>query len=111
MLNSCDYNTFPKGKRIYESNCSFCHMESGKGLGTMYPSLHESTYLSSKLSELPCIILSGKKGQVLETVNMPPVSLDETDMINLISYLNYQFGSNQILKVNELKTAMQKCLN
>ncbi len=45
--NSLDYKRYyVNGKRIYEKNCQSCHGADGKGLGTLYPPLTDTTYLN-----------------------------------------------------------------
>ena len=85
-------------------------MADGKGMGKMFPDITESAYLTSLKSELVCLIVNGKEGQVMETVDMPgnkeitPVGLN-----NLINYLNYTWGDKSMSKLSEVKEQFEAC--
>ncbi len=110
LSSYCQQDKFVQGQRIYEVNCGNCHMADGKGMGKMFPDITESAYLTSLKSELVCLIVNGKEGQVMETVDMPgnkeitPVGLN-----NLINYLNYTWGDKSMSKLSEVKEQFEAC--
>ena len=110
LLPYCQQEQFTQGKRIYDVNCSNCHMADGKGLGAMYPDITISAYLSNLKSELPCLIINGKQGQIMENVNMPGnKNLTAVGLNNLINYLNHTWGDGSMANLNDIKLQMEKC--
>ncbi len=110
LLSDCQQEQFTQGKRIYEVNCSNCHMADGKGLGKMYPAITNSPYLTTLQNELPCLIINGKKGQIMENVNMPAnKNLTPVGVNNLINYLNHTWGDGSLANLNEIKAQMEQC--
>jgi len=69
-----------------------------------------SSYCQNQKSELVCLIVNGKEGQVMETVNMPgnkeitPVGIN-----NLINYLNHTWGDKSLSNLNEVKAQFENC--
>ena len=84
---ACDRQPYVQGERIYNAVCSSCHMDSGKGLGQIYPDITQSAYLSNLSKELPCLIKNGRTSKTLETVVMPGLkTVTAAEMTNLINY-------------------------
>jgi len=109
-LNSCEEDKYPQGHRVYKTYCENCHMQQGQGLGTLYPSLQNSSYLTSEVASLPCLIRHGKKSTVLSTVYMPEHKmLTDTDMHNLINYLTHKWGSADASSPNTIADALATC--
>jgi len=110
LSSYCQNDKFVQGQRIYEVNCGNCHMADGKGMGKMFPDITQSAYLTAQKSELVCLIVNGKEGQVMETVNMPgnkeitPVGIN-----NLINYLNHTWGDKSLSNLNEVKAQFENC--
>jgi len=110
LLSSCEHDKYPHGKQIYEHYCSNCHMNDGKGLGELYPSIDESAYLRSELASLPCLIRHGKKSAVLHTVYMPAhKELTELEMNNLVNYLSDRWGEGAPLSLDEVTSTLLSC--
>ncbi|MDP3469869.1 MAG: cytochrome c [Daejeonella sp.] len=92
---------FVNGKGLYEKNCQNCHGADGKGLGTLYPPLTDSTYLIANKQKLACIIRNGQTEQI--TINnvvyqgkMPGNNnLADIDIAQLIVYITNSFGNKQ----------------
>ena len=69
FLFSCDisFSSKPSGKQrsgseVYQTFCTHCHQENGRGVATLYPPLDESPWLKG---DIPIkIILHGLKGPV-----------------------------------------------
>jgi len=86
-------------------------MANGKGLGAIYPDITNSAYLNSLKSELPCLIINGKQGQIMENVNMPGnKNLTAVGLNNLINYLNHTWGDGSMANLNNIKLQMENCL-
>ena len=84
-------------------------MTDGSGLPPLYPSLQNTSYLQSNLSELPCIIKNGKESKIVQNVVMPAHKLSDTDMSNLINYLNHKWGTKKDIPINKIKLNIDKC--
>lgn len=106
---SCDHEPFPNGKRIYEVHCENCHMSDGSGLPLIYPNLRKSDLLNSRIDELPCLILTGRKSEILETVEMPGVELSSIDMSNLVNYLVHKWNLEEALTITEIEEVVRAC--
>ena len=110
LLTACQSERFVQGKRLYEAHCQSCHLENGKGLGELYPALPLSTYLSSNVSELPCLIISGKKSTKLATLEMPAnPHLSDAELLNLMNYMMTSFVEKEPLSPKTLKTYLSDC--
>ncbi len=92
---------YVNGKGLYEKNCQNCHGADGKGLGTLYPPLTDSTYLITNKKKLACIIRNGQNEQI--TINnvayqgqMPANNtLADIDIAQIIVYITNSFGNKQ----------------
>jgi mono/diheme cytochrome c family protein len=108
IIQSCQSETsinykryYVNGKKIYENNCQSCHGADGKGLGTLYPPLTDSTYLKVNKNKLACLIRNGQEGEI--TINnisydglMPGnETLADIDIAQVIVYITNSFGNNQ----------------
>lgn len=45
-------------------NCAKCHGREGEGFLKLYPPIHNSRFLKSNLSQLPCIMRYGLRGKI-----------------------------------------------
>ncbi len=101
ILTQCDRNEYPSGKRYYDAYCGNCHMEDGKGLSKLIPSLEKSQYLLNEQDELPCIIKKGIKSMVPDSssevqLSMPAhPKLSEIEILNICNYINNSWGNQQ----------------
>lgn len=92
---------YVNGKGIYEKNCQNCHGVDGKGLGTLYPPLTDSTFLLTNKKKLACIIRNGQSGQIkinniVYQGQMPGNNtLAEIDIAQVIVYISNSFGNKQ----------------
>lgn len=92
---------YVNGKRIYENNCQSCHGADGKGLGTLYPPLTDSSYLKVNRNKLACIIRNGQVGEVkinnivYDGVMPSNEKLADIDIAQVIVYVTNSFGNKQ----------------
>jgi len=92
---------YVNGKGLYEKNCQNCHGADGKGLGTLYPPLTDSTYLITNQKRLACIIRNGQNEQI--TIHniayqgqMPANNtLADIDIAQIIVYISNSFENKQ----------------
>lgn len=115
-LTQCDHTEYPSGKRYYNAYCGNCHMEDGKGLSKLIPSLEKSKYLIDNQYELPCIIRYGIKSMVSDTssevqLSMPAhLKLSEIEILNISNYVNNSWGNQQPqISLEEIKSKLDNC--
>lgn len=99
---SIDYKRyFVNGKSIYEKNCQGCHGADGKGLGTLYPPLTDTTYLTINKNKLACLIRNGQQGEIkVNNISYDGVmpgneTLANIDIAQVIVYITNSFGNKQ----------------
>lgn len=123
VLQSCDNEQsieykryYVNGKGLYEKNCRNCHGAEGKGLGTLYPPLTDSTYLIKSKTKLACIIRYGQNksisiNNVTYDGQMPGnETLADIDIAQLIVYITNSFGNKQgFYEATEAGQALKAC--
>lgn len=98
-LSQKETQYFSHGKRLYESYCSNCHMDDGKGLGKLIPPLAKSDYLKNHRSDLPIILKFGLNGPI--TVNgtdfnqpMPAnPKLTDLEVVEILTFVGNSWGN------------------
>jgi len=108
IIQSCQNETsinfkryYVNGKGIYEKNCQNCHGADGKGLGTLYPPLTDSTYLKLNKKKLACIIRNGQTGTIkinnmsYEGIMPGNETLADIDIAQVVVYITNSFGNKQ----------------
>lgn len=92
------------GERIYNANCSACHMKEGQGVPNVFPPLAKSDYLNADKNRAINILLNGLNGEI--TVNgskynnvMPHLELTDDDIASVLTYV-YSKWENKGLEVN-----------
>ncbi|MEE4166852.1 MAG: cytochrome c [Desulfocapsaceae bacterium] len=99
ISTACGCSQEHPGEDIYRNNCSQCHAMSGQGLRKLYPSLDKSLYLSTRIAELPCLIIQGSKTAIKTTERrkssfMPPIkTINTAQMLLLIDYLQQRWAT------------------
>ena len=89
--------SFPRGERIFNEQCASCHMTDGTGLGALLPSLQYSEYLAANREDVSCLIRYGSPPEdTLRLMTPMPAfpDLSETDISNLINYMNTSWGND-----------------
>ena len=106
----CSDNRYIQGERLYIYHCSSCHLNSGEGLGDLYPSLKGNSYLNENIAELPCLIRTGKSSSVIANIEMPAnQSMTDAEMSNLINYLITEFGKDKALDPKQMSALLSAC--
>lgn len=90
---------YTNGHQLYVQHCQNCHGEKGEGLGTLYPPLSDTDYLTANRSQLPEILRYGMQGEI--TVNgkvydmeMPAnPQLSDVEIAYLLTYITNSFGN------------------
>jgi nitrite reductase (NO-forming) len=80
------------GARVFNTNCSACHMKEGQGVPNVFPPLAKSDYLNANKERAIGILLKGLTGEI--TVNgqkynnvMPHLELSDDDIANVLTYV------------------------
>lgn len=88
------FNTSDRRKhqlQLYQRECGNCHGEKGDGLKSLYPPLHDTTFLSPR--RLTCIISYGIKDTIIvsgklfhgEMVGIPDLTTSQVaDIVNFV---------------------------
>jgi len=101
------------GEQLYLANCAKCHGREGEGFLKLYPPILNSHYLKDNVSELPCIIRNGMRGEIIVddvTFNqiMPAIQqLSPEQMTNLIGFMQQQWDHPKT--DISVKTWLEKC--
>lgn len=111
-LSGCQ--DYPQGERVYDIYCINCHMPDGSGLGALIPSLNSQRFYDLSLEEIACKIKYGNKEieDFYASFNPMPqfTNLSETDISNLINYMNSQWGqTHQMTSPQEVSEALMNC--
>ena len=116
LLTQCNHTEYPSGKRYYKAYCGNCHMDDGKGLSKLIPSLEKSQYLINQQDKLPCIIRNGIKSMVPDSssevqLSMPAhPKLSEIEILNICNYVNNSWGNQQAqMSLQEIKVKLNFC--
>lgn len=93
------------GEQLYTANCAKCHGREGEGFLRLYPPIHDSRYLKEEVSNLPCIIRNGLRGEITvgdTTFNqvMPAIDrLSPEQMSQIITFLQQKW-SHPVTELN-----------
>jgi len=107
---------YVNGKGLYEKKCQSCHGIDGKGLGTLYPPLTDTTFLQTNRNKLACIIRKGMSGPII--INniaydgkMPgDENIADIDLAQVITYINNSFGNTQgLYDLKSLEADLKAC--
>jgi len=92
------------GQKLFTAHCQNCHGAKGEGLGKLYPSLTDSTFLIGHRKQLPCIVKNGG-------VEMPPnPQLTPIEVAYVLTYIGNSFGNEMgIFTLEEVQEALTTC--
>ncbi len=83
---------------LFNSNCSNCHGQKGEGFLKLYPPIRNSRFLNKDLTDLPCIIRYGLRGeieidgQLFNQVMPGNKKLSPTEIAEIILYMQNSWG-------------------
>ena len=107
-------SSMAKGKEVYISYCTSCHMEQGEGLEDVYPPLAKSDYMMADKKRMIQQILYGATGPQKvngKTYNTEMTGFDLTDqeVSDLANYIRNSFGNRgTAILPDEVKAARKK---
>jgi nitrite reductase (NO-forming) len=86
------------GKAIYEHTCITCHMKEAQGVPGTFPPLAKSDFLMKRDDKGVGIVLNGLTGSIMVNGHvyngmMPPQSLNDQDIANILTYIRNNFGN------------------
>jgi nitrite reductase (NO-forming) len=106
-----------RGQKVYNEYCKTCHQANGQGLGTVYPPLAKSDYLTK--TPMPQIIkevVNGKAGKMkvngkeYNGVMAPlPKKYTDEDIAGVITYVYNSWGNTgPVVTVADVKKHKKK---
>ncbi|WP_139810631.1 c-type cytochrome, partial [Pantoea rwandensis] len=88
------------GKKVYESQCSACHVSNGSGVRNMIPALAGNPQVnSSDASSLINVVLNGTEGPLTHTnstaAGMPEFAqkLSDSNIADVMTYIRNSWGN------------------
>jgi mono/diheme cytochrome c family protein len=84
-----------RGQSVYTIQCMTCHMATGEGLPTVYPSLVKNKNVPNK-AYLAQSILKGQRGAINGQAwsgEMPPMALTDEQVADVMNYVRNNFGN------------------
>lgn len=104
------------GQKLYGTHCQNCHGNNGEGLGSLYPPLRDSVFLTQNRNLLACIIKNGMSGPiqvagVTYNQQMPAFpQLSSLDIAYLLTYVTTYFGNSKThFKQAEIEEFLKNC--
>jgi len=105
-----------QGKELYQTYCTNCHQDDGKGLAALYPPLAASDYLMADLPRAACIVKNGQFKEIVvngTTYNqmMPGLGhLTNLEIATIITYVSNSWGNEAgIQNVTEVEKWLNQC--
>lgn len=102
-----------RGEGVYLDFCQRCHLPNGKGVGTTYPPLADSDWLTEKREESIHSVKYGLNGEI--EVNgtvynnvMTPMGLSDEEVADVMNYIMNSWGNTQEQMVTEEEVAVIK---
>jgi len=99
------------GLQLYTSRCASCHQYNGRGLGSDYPPLVDTDWVTGDKERLIKVVLGGLQGtmevnEIEYNGNMPPWGdfLDDEQVATLLTYIRTSWG-NQASSVSAQEIA------
>lgn len=103
-----------EGKKVYTVNCLGCHMDNGKGVPRMNPSLVNSPYVMGHPNSLIELVLRGSEffGATKRSYNNQMASfhaLSDTEIADLLTYIRNTYAkTGDEISANEVKNVREK---
>ncbi len=104
------------GAQLYQTHCANCHMESGQGLGKLYPPLAGADFVAEGGAELACGIVNGYADTLV--VNgvaysrpMPGIkTLSDYEITQIIHYIKTAWGpQGGTVSFKAVQAALENC--
>jgi mono/diheme cytochrome c family protein len=87
-----------RGKEVYASYCTTCHMENGEGIETVYPPIAKSDYLMADRNRSILQVMNGASGEmkvngVVYNGEMVSFGLSDEEVSDVVNYIRNSFGN------------------
>ena len=87
-----------RGKDVYTTYCTSCHMEQGEGIEGVYPPLAKSDYMMADKKRSIQQTIKGVSGEIKvkgKTYNseMPGIELNDQEVSDVLNYVRNSFGN------------------
>ncbi|MEJ0054690.1 MAG: cytochrome c [Bacteroidota bacterium] len=91
-------SSIARGKDVYTTYCTSCHMEQGEGIEDVYPPLAKSDYMMADKKRSIQQIVKGVSGEIKvkgKTYNseMPGLDLNDQEVSDVLNYVRNSFGN------------------
>ncbi len=103
------------GQELYETHCSNCHQQDGKGLARIVPPLLNADYITIYRDSLPNIIYHGMHypivvNGIMYQQKMPGNSkLSLKELTAVINFIEFRFAkSTQLLSLDSVELLLRK---
>ena len=97
------------GEVLYEKRCQNCHMEDGRGLKELIPSLVKNEQLQN-IDYVVCIIKNGSRDTIENQIMPAHPDLTAGQISTIINYINESWGNDFVgVTVREVKDGMVRC--
>jgi len=87
-----------RGKEVYASYCTTCHMEQGEGIESVFPPLAKSDYLMADKKRSIHQVINGVSGEikvnkVVYNGEMLGIDLTDEEVSDVLNYVRNSFGN------------------
>ena len=103
-----------QGKILYNTNCTHCHQNSGKGFRELYPALIGSAALMDDMGPAACLIKYGTKASRKasnQNIVMPAqAELSNLEIAEILTYIGNSWGNQSgFISVSKVATSLVDC--
>lgn len=109
---------FTNGRTLYQSTCSSCHMDSGKGLRKLIPPMKGSDYLLANVPQTARIVKYGLKGPIKVNgteYNQPMPGnprLTNLEIAEVLTYISNNWGNaHGPVTIAEVEKALKETID
>ncbi|CAN5446248.1 hypothetical protein BH10BAC4_BH10BAC4_11760 [soil metagenome] len=91
-------SSITRGKEVYSTNCTSCHMEMGEGIEDVYPPLAKSNYMMADKKRSIQQIIKGVNGEIkvngkIYNGEMSAIELSDQEVSDVLNYVRNSFGN------------------
>ena len=103
-----------QGKILYNTNCTHCHQNSGKGFRELYPALIGSAALMDDMGPAACLIKYGTKVSRKasnQNIAMPAqAELSNLEIAEILTYIGNSWGNQSgFISVSKVAKSLVDC--
>ena len=119
LVTACDQEKvkrdqyYAEGSLLYTTYCANCHQADGKGMASLYPSLH---YLDKNYARFACIVKNGLDEEIIvngDTFNRPMPANPKLSAMEIAEIATFVYntwgGETDYVKTDSIKKALGEC--